>query len=44
MEAPNPLKILIFANGDANDGPMVRRDETRRGIVLVSRGRSRGGT
>ena len=25
MEAPNPLKILIFANGDTNDGPMVRR-------------------
>ena len=25
MEAPNPLKTLIFANGDANDGPMVRR-------------------
>ncbi len=25
MEAPNPLKVLIFANGDPNDGPMVRR-------------------
>lgn len=25
MEAPNPLKTLIFANGDANEGPMVRR-------------------
>jgi len=25
VEAPNPLKTLIFANGDANDGPMVRR-------------------
>jgi thiamine pyrophosphokinase len=25
VEAQNPLKILIFANGDANDGPMVRR-------------------
>jgi thiamine pyrophosphokinase len=25
VEAPNPLKALIFANGDANDGPMVRR-------------------
>lgn len=25
MEAPNPLKTLIFANGDANDGVMVRR-------------------
>lgn len=25
MEAPNPLKALIFANGDPNDGRMVRR-------------------
>ena len=25
MEAPNPLKTLIFANGDANEGPMVQR-------------------
>jgi thiamine pyrophosphokinase len=25
VEAPNPLKALIFANGDPNDGPMVRR-------------------
>jgi thiamine pyrophosphokinase len=24
LEAPNPLKAFIFANGDANDGPMVR--------------------
>ncbi len=24
MEAPNPLKTLIFANGDAGDGPAVR--------------------
>lgn len=23
MEAPNPLKAFIFANGDANDGPAV---------------------
>ena len=25
MEAPNPLKALIFANGDANEGAMVRQ-------------------
>jgi len=25
VEAPNPLKTLIFANGDPNDGPMVQR-------------------
>ncbi|MEO8607237.1 MAG: thiamine diphosphokinase [Chloroflexota bacterium] len=25
MEAPNPLKTIIFANGDANEGPMVQR-------------------
>jgi thiamine pyrophosphokinase len=25
VEAPNPLKTLIFANGDANEGPMVQR-------------------
>jgi thiamine pyrophosphokinase len=25
VEAPNPLKTLIFANGDANIGPMVQR-------------------
>lgn len=24
MEAPNPLKAVIFANGDAGDGPAVR--------------------
>jgi thiamine pyrophosphokinase len=25
VEAPNPLNILIFANGDTNDGAMVQR-------------------
>jgi thiamine pyrophosphokinase len=25
VEAPNPLKTLIFANGDANSGPMVQQ-------------------
>lgn len=25
MEAPHPLKALIFANGDPNDGPLVRQ-------------------
>lgn len=25
MEAPKPLNTFIFANGDANDGPMVQR-------------------
>lgn len=25
METPNTLKILILANGDVNDGPLVRR-------------------
>jgi thiamine pyrophosphokinase len=25
LEAPNPLKVLIFANGDFNDGQMVRQ-------------------
>ncbi len=24
METQNPLRVLIFANGDANDGPVVR--------------------
>jgi thiamine pyrophosphokinase len=25
VETPHPLKALIFANGDANDGPLVRQ-------------------
>jgi thiamine pyrophosphokinase len=43
VETPNPLTALIFANGDPNDGPMVRRilDSAPNAWVIAADGGAR---